>query len=274
MANKSYNKSSAIFNRSNGNYKISNTFISIDDNGNSDTTTFIETGHIKSNDEIRKEKRQKINTGFTLFGKLFMIAIILLFGGYFFNGGFNAQVQATEVNTTITNELNGVNYDYNVKYVDYDYTDKLNQLSLLKNVFDLSPTSSVATSSLIVPSEGNKLTGPLYMQWIQGNILIKKYTFTDLVTNEEVTINYLSYTLGFKIASLVDPELNRQYERYVNIGNLSDYINLNYTRETNELQPKVLTIILRVLTYLNAPIIWFGNFMYDLGVIINFIVEW
>lgn len=273
MSNKSYNKSSSIFNKTNGNYKLTNTFIAIDDNGNSNTTTFIETGHVKSKEELRAEKRQKVNNGFSLFGKLFMIALILLFGGYFFNGGFNAQVQATEVNTIITNELNGVDYDYNIKYVDYDYTNKLNQLSLLRNVFDTSPINSVASSSLIVPN-GNNLTPSLIAQNLAGNLVVKQYIFTDLLSNEEVSINYLSYNLGFKIAMWVNPQLQRDYEKYVNIGNLSDYINLNYSRETNELQPKVLTIILRVLTYLNAPIIWLGNFMYDLGVIINFIVSW
>ena len=244
--------------------------IEIDDEGNRTITT-----RITRNE--KKTFKEKLKFGSSLFGKVLIVAICLFFGGYFFSGGFNSQVVSTQKESVIINELNGIDYDYNVKYVDYDYTTKLNQLSALKNVFTLEEYDTYNPNELLEYKSYLSLSIQSYIN--MGLIKVNTISFEDSLGNV-IDLDYLQARGFFKIMYRVDPNniAVREFDRFVNNYNLSNYIALKYGNNDITTFEGVINNVwswfYRVFTILNAPIIWLGNFIYDIGVLIGFVFNW
>lgn len=227
-------------------------------------------------DTISVTKIRQSRFKLDLCGGCFIISLCLLLGSFFFNGYFDGAITETRVDTTITNNIGGESYDYNLVYVDYDYEKKLNQLGNLKNVFDTSPIQEVATASLLVPTDAPIEYPLLNAQLHDGNIFINSVTFTDNSTGDEVTVEYYDWNfLGGVMINLFPEQLGNDIALFINKNNYLDYINLNYVSDLDlSLVDKVLGYFNRFFIFMNAPLIWLYNFIYDVGVFISILTIW
>lgn len=251
----------------------------------SESVTYDKRNHRKTTYRKYRDKNgRKITTiksrktvSSSLVGGCFIIALCMILGTFFFNGYFDVAITNTEVNETIENDINDTTY--NVQYVDYDYTKKLEQLSGLKNVFTVYDLESVARSNLYVPGvddpnyDINDYPSILALL-ATGDLEIKTYTFID-IEGQQKTVNYLYWAPIFAPVILISPGLSDELDDFVNKRNYKDYVNLVYgiDLETNPTD-KVYSFMYRFFTFMNAPLDWLYNFVYDLGVLIAFVVNW
>lgn len=211
----------------------------------------------------------------SLVGGCFIISLCLILGTFFFNGYFNIAITNTEVNEVIENDINDTTYQ--IQYVDYDYTHKLEQLSGLKNVFTVYDLESIARSNLYEPGKSGDVINdyPRILGLLAtGDLEIKTYSFID-IEGQERSVNYLYWAPIFAPVILVSPGLADELDDFVNKRNYKDYVNLVYgvDMETTPID-KVYSYMYRFFTFMNAPLDWLYNFVYDLGVLIAFIVNW
>lgn len=241
------------------------TKVDIDSKGNKTTTIN------SSNVDIDK----RIN----LFSSLFKISLVLIFGGYFFSNGVkgfkNADLVSTANTQYITNVINGTEYNYRVHSTDYDYTIKLNQLNSLRNVFDLNQFIYDDVTNLVQPTDSLFLEGGQYYQYNDiynflinndsPSLVIATHRYTNLDASFEFT--YLLPTPDFDYNTY-----GWFYDLFVNSNNFNDYF--EYMKEVNQNKDSWYYGIYNFFRVINAPVIWVGNFVYDIGVIISFLINW
>lgn len=236
---------------------------------------FTETKGAYTSKRIVKSKEKRFTSDIVAF--CFIASLTLLLGGFFFEGYFNTAITSTKVENVITNNINGVEYDYNVKYVEYDYTKKLNQLSNLKNVFDNSSIQTVANMNLLEPTidDYDISDYPLVETGILTNkIVIRTYEYIG-VDNVSYEVKYLSWDVFQGAVMYLIPGYYEEVNQFVNEKNYKDYANLKYGIDLDlSVYDQVFNFIYRFFTFLNAPLQWLYNFIYDLGVLIGFITIW
>lgn len=293
--NKSGSYSHTTFNttRINGRRRYLNkttTKIDIDSKGNKTTTIN------SSNVDIDK----RIN----LFSSLFKFSLVLIFGSMFFSNGVNGfNSVKTDSNTKteyITNNINGINYEYRLHYSDYDYTQKLNQLGSLRNVFDLNALNEVYygvnseypyTLNLSDPNSPiyHYPYGDYYSNYVvyfeQFNnpqlCTIGRVSKVDNQTELSFAIDYLEPTQYFVLNMYTDPVCQDfYYNFYTHFANATNSLSVldreieKYKIENNLNEKEWYDDIVYAFKIMNAPVIWASNLFYDLGVILNFIVNW
>lgn len=270
---------------------------SIDDKGNlSRRITY------SDNEGINSSTSFSLDVG-GIVGPLFKVALSVVIASFIFTGAWDNRFINTqeEINTTdyLYEQTNGqldLKYDYNIKYINYDWTTKLNQLSGLRNIFDISLFSwydnevSLKTSYTFNNSDYTEednldftinKSGPIY------DYLYDSYSQSPaikyLIDNDYLVISSLSYDddwLGNALSSFsylgvtqsyYDDLMSLKYDSLLNgfllsKDNLIDYRVYQRDKESffND----------NLLNYLVAPITIGVNLFYDIGVIISFIVSW
>lgn len=265
----SYTHTSYNTTRINGRRRYLNkttTKIDIDSKGNKTTTIN------SSNIDIDK----RIN----LFSSLFKFSLVLIFGSMFFSNGVNGfNSVKTDSNTKteyITNNINGTNYEYRVHSSNYDYTTKLNQLQGLRNVFDLNVIEEEEKNELSllrVPNPEFFMNGGKYQddadivgEMVYYNVISLVYDSFE-VDNQTYSYYYM------RLNSLSVPEeYSLTFNSYVNSNNVISWV--TYQKSILGEDEQWYDDLVKAIKLLNAPIIWTSNLCYDIGVIINFLVNW
>lgn len=238
------------------------------------TTTFrSKEGNVSSS--WSKVKESKISYKGFIAG-LFLVSTIMIFGTYFFNKGFNSSITDTLYNETIVNNINGVDYSYDVSYVDYDYTKKLEQLQGLRNVFSLEDFNNEESQLdlLRVPnpdffSEGGKYSDDTYI--INQMVNVDKVCHLQWARFEIGDQGYQYYYLYLDVPVLPDKYLPT-YNNYVNSNNVVSWV--DYQKSILDSGDYWYDDLVYYLKILNAPFIWLANIIYDVGVVVSFITLW
>lgn len=236
--------------------------------------------------------------------KLFKISLVLIFGAMFFSNGVNgfnnSKLQATTKTEYISNNINGTNYEYRLHYSDYDYTEKINQLGSLRNVFDLNALNEVyygVNAEYPYTLKLSDLNSPIYhypygdyyskyvVHYEQfGNpqlCTIGRVSKVDSQTELTFAIDYLEPTEYFVLNMFTDSTCQDfYYNFYTHFANATNSLSVldreieKYKVENNLNEKEWYDDIVYAFKIMNAPIIWASNLFYDLGVILNFIVNW
>lgn len=230
-----------------------------------------------SNYSSRRYGKRKNNpeSSSRLVSGLFILSLILFYSSYFFTGYINSSITSTKVEETITNELNGVEYEYYLTYYDYDYTKKISQLESLRNVFTLESfnNNDDDVALLRVPDPAFFLEGAKYHD---DSYIIGKMIEEGLVhlqqSRFEVGSQGYSYYYLYADVIVIPREYYYTYQNYVNSSNVLSWVDYQ-KRLINEGEQWYYDIV-KAIKIINAPLIWISNFIYDLGVIVNFIVNW
>ena len=251
-------------------------------------TTYIK----KINDDgsittISTGKSSNSRDNFNLFITLFRISLVLIFGGYFFSNGvqgFNNSEMLSTANTEyITNVINDYEYNYRVHSSNYDYTNKLTQLYTLRNVFDLN-ANTIDASLLVEPTDSLFQVGGQYHYYydvyyelcIDDSDIGEEIMYIDTATINIDGTDY-TYTL-FRLNQLQDEvQVSQFYSQYAYfLDNFVNWKNAPLYQDylKGEGQYGYFSGIVTAFKYLNAPIIWVGNLAYNIGVIINFLINW
>lgn len=234
---------------------------------------FTETKGAYTSKRIVKSKEKRFTSD--IVGFCFVMSLILLLGSLFFGGGFNSVIISTEVNQTISNNINGVDYDYNINYVNYDYSQKLNQLQSLRNVFTLDDfvNEESEIDLLRVPNPEFFMEGAKYHDdsYIIGK-MIDEGVVTITPGRFEIDGQGYSYYYLHLDTLFVPKEYKMVYNNYVNSNNVVSWVDYQM-RLINE-GDMWYDDIVYAFKVIHAPIIWIANFLYDLGVLVAFIVVW
>lgn len=220
---------------------------------------------------------------------LFMVSISLLLGSFFFNGFFGRNILSTVTETVVVDSPYLENdIQYRIKASNYDYTQKLTQLSGLRNIFSLNDFAEddkyyEYQSLKRLPSVTFDYDTFPYVQDRDAIKTLLDNNILTIVTYVDSEITYPNHINNFRREMAVDDIPKEYLNIYYTI--YDNYVNNYYIYQTGYVEwykENILNLsieewyepILRIIRVLNAPFIWTSNLLHDLGVITNFIVNW
>lgn len=277
------------------------------------TTSIDDKGNISNRVTASSNIGTNSSTSFTLdvggvVGPLFKFSLAVVIGSYIFTGAWDNKLKNNTHNVPIVNETKVIEYDsnnqamivdksftYNVKFVNYNWLNKINQLNGLKNVFDIDLFTDYDGiefdkiyytfnhedyTELDYENYKNYRTGPIY-DYLYSSYSINP-TIKYLLDNDYIEIFSLEYDstlFGKPLKSFSFLYFNKSYYDdklfYTYDSNLSVY--LNYNDNIND-----FALALKdkkfgaddIVNIIVAPATITRNIFYDIGVILSFIVSW
>lgn len=201
---------------------------------------------------------------------VFLVSLVVLIGSYFLSGYFDSRYTLNEAKKEFKYQciIDGEDSEcgYNLSYVSYDWSFKLSQLSTLKNIFTpliISEVNGQDLSFLRTLDDFNTYAGIKY--FVNSNdgesIIIRPNLYEEipLIFYHPVVQVYES-DAGKWISSHY--YINDSFDLVRRIDNINDV----YGSEDNFFRDFV-----NVMTF---PLAMFSNLIYDLGVLVNFVINW
>ncbi len=194
---------------------------------------------------------------------VFLIALIVMFGSFFLTGYFNSKYVADNSKKEFKFDYGNVEYTYEVNYNDYDWSWKLNQLSQLKNIFTpfLSDNSTSLLQNAIMDIQNWAKIG--YVVNSTSQIVIASY-WPSLMSREDYQ----------KIKKL----MNRDSYKWVSTHYYIEDVSRNIIRRSDNINDVFgndnSDFFTNLFNTLSLPLAIVTNLFYDVGVLINFVVNW